>query len=240
MVVRTISKFMMAGLVLVALPAAVMGAPYQVVKVLNGGTISGKISTSKAPANAMINFTKDKKFCGGTVKADYVIVGAGGTLKNAVVVIENIDKGKAYNKLGIVPFDNKKCMFKPHVTTGVVGQKLGINNSDPILHNTHLYQGKKLRTLYNLALPLQNKVIKKRLKRPGLVTVKCDAHEWMLGYVYVAKSPYITQTGANGRFTIKGIPPGSYKVKIWHETLGMVIKDVTVRAGGVTALNHKF
>ena len=234
------SKHTVVWLVLLALPTAVLGAPYQVVPVSNGGTLSGKIITSKAPANPVLKLTKDKKHCGSSIKADYVIVGAGGALKNAVVVIENIDKGKAYNKTAIVPFDNKKCMFKPHVVTAVVGQKIGINNSDPILHNTHLYQGKKLRTLYNLALPLQNKVIKKRLKRPGMVTVKCDAHEWMLGYVYVAKTPYIANTGANGRFAIKNIPPGKYNVKVWHEKLGEVTKEVTVRAGGITALNHTF
>lgn len=214
---------------------------YEAVKVTNGGTIAGKITFSgTAPANPALKVTKDPKVCGSSLKADYYIVGAGGGLKNVVVAIENIDKGKPYEKRGVVAFDNKECMFEPHVATAVKGQKLGINNSDPVLHNTHLYHGKKLRTMYNIALPLQDVVIKKPLRKDGLVTVKCDAHEWMLGYVYVAKHPYATVSAADGSFALKDVPPGNYKVKIWHEKLGEVTKDVTVTAGGTATLNYTF
>jgi len=213
---------------------------YEAITVSNGGTISGKISFSGAlPANPVLDITKDKEVCGTSIKADYY-VGTGGGLGNVVVAIEKIDKGKAYNKKKIIAFDNKDCMFIPHVTTAVKRQKLGINNSDPVLHNTHLYYGAKLKTMYNIALPLQNKVIKKKIRKTGVVTVKCDAHEWMLGYVYVSKHPYATVSAANGSFAIKDVPAGSYKIKIWHEKLGEVSKDVIVTAGGTSKLNHSF
>jgi len=213
---------------------------YEAITVTNGGTIAGKISFKGAlPANPALDITKDKETCGAGIKADYYL-GTGGGLQNVVVAIESIDKGKAFKKKKIIPFNNKKCMFIPHVTTGVKGQKLGINNSDPVLHNTHLYHGKKLKTMYNIALPLQNKVIKKKLRKTGIVTVKCDAHEWMLGYIYVAKHPYSTVSAADGSFAIKDVPPGSYKVKIWHEELGEVSMDVTVAAGATAKLNHSF
>ena len=227
------------GVASVLMLSSTAGA-YEAITVTNGGTISGKISFNGAlPANPTLDITKDKEVCGTGIKADYY-VGSGGGLGNVVVAIEKIDKGKAYNKKEIIAFDNKKCMFVPHVTTAVKGQKLGINNSDPVLHNTHLYHGAKLKTLYNIALPLQNKVIKKKIRKPGVVTVKCDAHEWMLSYVYVFKHPYSTVSAANGSFAIKDVPPGNYKVKIWHEKLGEVTKDVTVAAGGTAKLTHSF
>lgn len=214
---------------------------YKAVTVTNGGSISGKISFSgAAPANPKLDITKDKEICGASIPADYYMVGAGGGLKNAVVVIENIEQGKAYDKKGAVAVDNKDCMFTPHVSTAVKGQKLAINNSDPVLHNTHLYHGEKLKTMYNIALPLQNRVIKKPLRKDGVITVKCDAHEWMLSYVYVAKHPYSVVTAADGSFTLSDVPAGSYKVKIWHEKLGESIQDVTVAAGGTATLNHSF
>ena len=229
------------GVITTLLPLSLLAGPYQAIKVSNGGTISGTIKfAGKRPANSTLKVTKDVKYCGAAIKAGYTVISAGGGLKNAVVVIENIDKGKAYNKAAIIPFANKKCMFKPHVTTAVAGQRLGIVSRDPILHNTHLYHGPKGRTLYNIAIPLQNIVIKKPLRKPGKVTVKCDAHEWMLGYVYVAKSPYVTVTAASGSYTIKNVPPGSYKVKVWHEKLGAVTKNVIVKAGGTARLNHTF
>jgi len=213
---------------------------YEQIDVKNGGTISGKISFSGAlPANPSLEITKDKDTCGSSKKADYYL-GSGGGLQNVVVAIESIDKGKKFKKRAIIPFNNKKCMFVPHVTTAVKGQKLGINNSDPVLHNTHLYHSKKLKTMYNIALPLMNKVIKKPLRKLGVVTVKCDAHEWMLGYVYVSKNPYSTVTASNGSFSIGDVPAGNYKVKIWHEKLGEVSQDVTVAAGGTAKLNYSF
>ena len=232
-------KSLAAGAVLMAL--ATSSYAYKAIDVSNGGTISGKITfKGTVPANPELKITKDEDYCGNTIKADYYVVDASGGLKNAVVMIENIDEGKAYDKKGIVEFENTKCMFEPHVSVGVAGQKLGIVSRDPILHNTHLYHGPKLKTMYNVAIPLQDRVIKKPLRKPGEVVVKCDAHEWMLGYVYVSKNPYITVSAADGSFTLSDVPPGTYKVKIWHEKLGEATQDVTVSAGGTATVNYSF
>lgn len=226
---------------LLVISATVFNASaYEVIDVNNGGSIKGSISFKGDHSLPALKITKDTDFCGQSVATDHFMVGANGGLANAVVSIEKIEKGKAYNPQEIVPFDNKKCMFTPHVTTAVKGQKLGVNNSDPLLHNTHLYQGKKNRTLYNIALPLQNKVIKKSMKKPGLVTVKCDAHEWMLGYIYVTNHPYSAATGADGKFVLDNVPPGTYQINIWHEKLGVVSKEVTVAANKTSALDHEF
>lgn len=214
---------------------------YKIVDVSNGGSITGKISfNGTPPTNPVLDITKDEEFCGSSITADYYIVSGDGGLKNVVVSIENIEKGKAYDKKGIVEFENKKCMFLPHVSVAVKGQKLGIVSRDPILHNTHLYHGKKQRTMYNIAIPLQDKVIKKKLKKPGNVTVKCDAHEWMLGYVYVAKHPYATVSASDGSFTLEDVPPGDYKIKIWHEKFGEVSQTVSVAASSTATLNYSF
>jgi plastocyanin len=236
---KFVSARVVAGVMLAAAGSIVHA--YDAVEVTNGGTISGKITFSGSPpANPSHSITKDEDFCGASIAADYILVGGDGGLKNAVVAIENIDKGKAYDMKGIVEFENTKCMFEPHVSTAVAGQKLGIVSRDPILHNTHLYHGPKERTLYNIAIPLQDKVIKKPLRKPGKVTVKCDAHEWMLGYVYVTTNPYASVSAADGSFTISEVPPGTYKIKVWHEKLGEVTQDVTVSAGGTATVNHAF
>ncbi|HEB67715.1 MAG TPA: hypothetical protein ENI93_07195 [Gammaproteobacteria bacterium] len=217
------------------------GHAYKAVEVSNGGTISGKITLDGTPPpNPTLKVTKDQDYCGASIPADYYVVGADGGLKNVVVMIENIDQGKAYDKKAVVELDNKKCMFEPHVEVAVRGQKLGIVSRDPILHNTHLYHGPKQRTMYNVAIPLQDRVIKKPLRKPGEVTVKCDAHEWMLGYVYVANHPYITVTADDGAFTLTDVPPGTYKLKIWHEKLGETTQDVTVSAGGTAEVKYAF
>ncbi len=234
--VKSISVALLMGLCSTA-----GAAKYKVVDVSNGGSIAGTIKfDGTPPKNPVLKATKDADVCGDTLAADYYIVSASGGLKNVAIAIENIDAGKAYDKKEIIPFANKDCMFGPHVSVAVKGQKLGIVSHDPVLHNTHLYSGDKLKTMYNIALPLQDKVIKKRLKKSGVVTVKCDAHEWMLGYVYVGTSPYVAVSAEDGSFTISDVPPGSYKVTIWHEKLGKVSKDVTVSAGAAAKLDHAF
>lgn len=228
-------------IVLAAAYAVVPGtaAAYEVIEVADGGSIIGRISASGSlPANPVIAITKDVELCGSSIVADYVLVDADGGLKNAVVMLQDIAAGKAYEKKQVIKFDNVECMFKPHVAVAVKGQLLGINNADPILHNTHLYQGKKNRTLFNIALPLQNKLVKKPLRRAGNITVKCDAHEWMLGYVYVSDNPYITVTAADGSFSITDVPPGTYTLHIWHESLGEVTTEVTVGAGEEVAIKQ--
>jgi len=227
--------------VIFLLAAAGFSQAYEAVEVVDGGTISGTMTFSGTPpATPALTVTKDQDYCGESIPTDYVVVGDDGGLKNVVIAIENIEQGKAYDKMAVSGFENKNCMFSPHVSTAVAGQKLGIVSRDPVLHNTHLYHGPKERTMYNIAIPLQDRVIKKPLRKPGKVVVKCDAHEWMLGYVYVTTNPYAAVSAADGSFTITDVPPGTYKVMVWHETLGESTQEVTVSAGGQATLDHAF
>lgn len=223
-----------------ALMLASVANAYEAVIVSNGGTISGRISFNGAlPANPVLEVIRDTEICGTRIRADYYL-GSGGGLQNVVVAIENIARGKEYEKRGAVSLDNKNCMFSPHVTTAVKNQKLWVNNSDPVLHNTHFYHGANMKTKYNIPMPLQNRIIKKPIRKAGIITAQCDAHDWMLGYVYVTSHPYATVTTPDGSFSLTDVPPGTYKVKIWHEKLGEVSQEVTVRAGATAMLNYSF
>ena len=130
--------------------------------------------------------------------------------------------------------DQKGCQFHPHVQVGREGS-LDIVNSDPVLHNTHGYYGK--RTAFNVALPEQNQKVTKMLKQPGSVKVDCDAHGWMLGWIHVVDNPYFFQTGDDGTFSITGVPPGDYTLAAWQEWLGEIEIPVTIRAGETSELD---
>ena len=52
-----------------------------------------------------------------------------------------------------------------------------------------------------------------------MVRFKCDVHPWMAAYVGVVAHPYFAVTDAYGAFDIKGLPPGTYTLEAWHETL---------------------
>ena len=46
------------------------------------------------------------------------------------------------------------------------------------------------------------------------------------------ENPYFAATDEKGRYTIANVPPGTYKLRAWHERLPSQIKDITVPETG--------
>ena len=202
-----------ALLMLATSPAA---AEYVETMVADGGTLSGVVRfNGAAPTLAPLAVNKNRDVCGESKPAEALVLGADKGVKGSVVLIEGITKGK--KAAGDVVLDNHKCLFVPHVSATTVGARARVKNSDAILHNTHGFLGKP--TVFNVALPNSGQVvdITKRLTKTGPVRVLCDAHPHMMGWLYVHDSPYVTTTDERGQFKIDGIPPGTYKVTMWHE-----------------------
>lgn len=224
--------------VVFSLLAASASFAYEVVDVKNGGSIKGKIKASAKVDDPVLTIDKDTEVCGKSQPAKMYILSPGLEVKNVLVMVEDVKKGKAAPKTDTT-IDNNKCYFEPFVGLGYKGAKYIIKNSDPILHNTNLgimLQDKR-QTVYNLALPKKDQVINKEVKRTGLHAVKCDAHGWMRAYIFVADHPYGAVTNATGDFEIKDLPPGKYKVRIWHEGFKEVTKDVEIAAGKASDLS---
>jgi hypothetical protein len=114
------------------------------------------------------------------------------------------------------------------------GQLVTIHNSDGTMHNVHTYAGLKGgKTLANNAQPPGAKALEKLAKADGadVIKLKCDVHPWMTGFVVIAKSPYFAVTGADGKFSLKDVPAGTYALEAWHERLGVKKATVTVKPG---------
>ena len=208
---------------------------YRVAAVGDGGAIQGKVVYNGSIKKKTVLPTKDKRVCGKVRKEPLILVGDGGAVKDSVVYLKGIESGKPWPEmLTRVPvLDQESCRFHPHVQVARQGS-LDIVNSDPVLHNTHGYYGK--RTAFNVALPEKDQKVTKVLKQPGTVKVDCDAHGWMLGWVHVVDNPYFFQTGDDGTFSITDVPPGDYTLSAWQEWLGEIEIPVTVRAGETTEL----
>jgi hypothetical protein len=74
-------------------------------------------------------------------------------------------------------------------------------------------------------------VIKRPLeKNTGVLRLACDTHPWMRGFVVVSPDRGVV-TGNDGTFQIVGIPPGTYDVNVWHESLRAAQQKITVTAG---------
>ncbi len=241
-------RWLLVALVLILiLPVSLFAGKkkYEVVDVTDGGSIAGTIKAAEMVADPVgkieTQVPEEIKLCGSEFKMNEYIISADLGVKNVIVALENVTRGKALPKQDLT-LDNKNCQFQPLVSIAYKGSQFVIHNSDPIFHNTSLglmMKGKRS-TVYNLALPMQNTTIKKPVRRTGLNSVKCDSHKWMRAYVYAAKNPYVAVTDEKGKFEITDIPPGKYEVMVWHEGFGEVVKTVEVKAGQATTMDHTF
>lgn len=214
---------------------------YQGGPVSKGATISGTVKLEgKVPAPKKLDITKDKDVCG--LKPHYeqdLVVGSGGGVANAIVIIADISKGAPLKPEANVKFDQHDCQYEPHVLAFPVGSTVNVMNEDGILHNIHTYSTKN--PAVNMAQPKFKKVLKIEEKQPELIKVTCDAHGWMHGWWYAADTPYYAVTDDKGNFTIKDVPPGDYTIKVWQEKLAPAGKELTqkvsVKPGAAATAN---
>lgn len=219
----SLSAFLLVGLV--ALPFSDLLA-YTGGDVKDGGTISGTVKfAGTAPAPKKLEVSKDKEACKGA-KTDQSLVVSGGNLVNAVVSITDIKTGKKIDAKKVT-LDQKECEYHPHVLAFPVGTPVEINNPDGILHNIHSYS--KVNKEFNIAQPKFKKTVEVKIEKPEAISVKCDVHGWMSGWLVATENPYVAVTDNSGSFKLTDVPAGTYNVEVWHETLGKTSQKVTVK-----------
>jgi Carboxypeptidase regulatory-like domain len=196
-----------------------------------GGVIKGAVVyTGAVPTKKVI--PKDPEVCGEPHSEAQIVVDANKGVKDAIVYLEGVAQAKPTPKAAKpAVIDNKDCTFVPESQIVAPGP-IEIVNSDPVLHNTHGFYGK--RTAFNVALPNQGQRVTKDLPRSGIVRVECDEHGHMHATLYVADHPYHAVTSADGAFTIKDVPPGNYTLVVYQRHTGPKQTSVAVKAKETT------
>jgi plastocyanin len=139
--------------------------------------------------------------------------------------------GAAHNK--VITQRNKT--FIPHVLVVPVGTKVSFRNEDPIFHN--VFSLSKPND-FDTGLYKQGATYQQTFRRAGVVQILCNIHSSMLGIIVVVDTPYYAQTDGSGAFTIKGVPPGEYELKAWHEAASKVVEQkVSVGPAGTRGLS---
>jgi len=138
-----------------------------------------------------------------------------------------------------VVVDQKGCLYNPRVAAVMVGQPLQFLNSDAEGHNVH---GKPtIADGWNFLMSRQGSTRDVMLAKPELgIPVGCDIHPWMRAYVSVFDNPYFALTPADGTATLRNVPPGTYVLGVWHETLGILVKPVTLPPSGSATVDFQY
>lgn len=202
------------------------------------GSLSGRavFTGQSVPEMKVLPVQTDASHCGAEIRDESRIVDAATRgLKNVVITIHGLEsEGDA----GGVTVANKGCRFDPHVAVARKGAEFTITNEDPVTHTTHPYADN--RSLFNVPLVAGQKPVTKKLRRAGIIELKCDVHAWMQGWVVVHDNAYAAISAADGKFEIPDLPPGTYQVRAWHEELGQTTVDLTVKAGEEARLDFRF
>jgi plastocyanin len=207
------------------------------------GEVNGVVSfEGTAPKNEPIKMNADPVCvkANTTPQEQETYVVTDGKLANAFVYVK--DGLSAYSfdaPAGMLTFDQKNCRYHPHVFGARVGQAVEIVNSDPTLHNIHALP--KDNAEFNNGQPIQGmKMTHTFTAKEVMVPFKCDVHGWMNAYVGVVDNPFFAVTDKDGKFSFKGLPPGTYTIEAWHEKLGTQTATVTIAAKETKDANFSF
>ena len=124
-----------------------------------------------------------------------------------------------------------EARFTPHVLPVMVGTTVEWPNNDDVFHNVFSYSDAKS---FDLGLYKGNPEDKRVVfDKTGKVDVYCSIHTDMHCIVLVLDNQYYATTDADGNYTIQNVPPGTYKLKAWHDRLPPDEKEIIVPTNGV-------
>lgn len=151
----------------------------------------------------------------------------------SVVYLESATPAAPADKTVVV--DQKGLLFQPHVIVVQVGTTVEFLNSDQVQHNVFWpsISGDKKKS-HNMGTWPQGQKKPFKFTEPGVVSLLCNVHPEMAGYIVVVPDSHFAESAADGTFTIANVPDGQYTVTAWHEGKKVQSKKITV-TGDTTA-----
>lgn len=205
------------------------------------GDIEGSVTVDlgKLPPRAKNTNPDMKKNQGQYKKSDLTKAKAGGDgaadkmdeRENVIVYVTREGDGaklKATPRQRDILQENRE--FKAHVTPLVLGSTIRFVNKDSFFHHIYCPDSSKLN------VPQHSTHVERKPDRLGKYELFCDIHPLMNGYLYVVPNDYVVMA-RGGKFSLKGLPAGTYKVEAWHPRVKAKSATVTVPASGKAAVN---
>lgn len=243
---------------------------YEEIQVADGGTVTGKVRITEGkpiPKGFNLITFPDPVYCGristGTgwrILKEFSVASDGG-LKDAVVLLMDVAKGKPF-KFEPPTIEARDCRFLPFVNVVKDRAEVKVVNMDPVFHDIQAYETSHLgpRVLFNTPLPM-NPHHKRTVgadshehmagqpmseeihmtKGRRIFVMQCGFHAYMESWGMAVENPYYMLTGSDGTFSLTEVPPGEYTLIAWHPGVGTILeKKVTVPAKGTVSADFQF
>jgi len=188
-----------------------------------GATLTGRITLGRVPPIAVRPSVGELGMPHGRGAADR---------RHSVVYLEEAPRG-AFDELSgaRARLDQVDEQFVPRVLAMTTGTTVDFPNNDRVYHN--VFSLSKART-FDLGRYAAGRSRAVRFDRPGIVRVFCDIHSHMSAWILVFNHPYFAVTDADGHYVISHVPPGTYSLAVWHETLPTARRTIVVPESGGT------
>ena len=152
----------------------------------------------------------------------------GTPLRDAALVAYPLD-GRPLPPPKPAVMDQMDRRFTPQVLVVQTGSRVSFPNSDKVSHHVYSFSAAKR---FEIFLPKGSPPSEVAFEHAGVVSLGCNIHDWMLGYVFVVDSPYFAVTGEDGAGSLADLPAGRYRLEAWHARLvdppAMLRREVTL------------
>ncbi len=222
-------------------PIFLLAAVLAAVPVARAADIVGTVTfKGTPPAEIPLTAMEDNADCIAmhptTPTTHHYVVGKNGEFGNVTVYLQGMDGKSTGASAPPAVLDQKGCLYEPTILAVQTGQKITVKNSDDCIHNVHA-----------IPLPASGNPEYNDPQQPGggdltysfpkpemFLKFQCDVHPWMFAWVSVFDHPYFCVSGADGKFTIKNVPPGKYTIVAAHRKAGTQTADVEVTDANAT------
>ena len=141
---------------------------------------------------------------------------AGKPLPDAVALLEPAAGRVAVKPMADTEISQAKRTFTPRVTLITTGTRVTFPNFDTVRH--HVYSFSPIKTFeLKLYAGVPNAPV--TFDKPGFAVLGCNIHDTMAAWVVVADTPWSARSAADGLARIDNVPPGAYRLRVWHPGL---------------------
>ncbi|MBS4097509.1 MAG: methylamine utilization protein [Sulfuricella sp.] len=138
---------------------------------------------------------------------------AGKPAEDSAVVLEALAAAPPRTRPPAPAIEQRDREFRPYLTIVQTGTAVEFPNRDPFKHHVYSFSPAKVFEIKLYAGKPAQPVI---FDKAGEVALGCNIHDWMEAYVLVVNTRHFAKTDAAGHALISDVPPGRYRLQVWH------------------------